>query len=456
MRLIALGLAASSTVASAQQTLDRRVASAPDGAVRFTYAARAGVCGDGRSFIADDAPGSYGMRTWVFHGTVSTTDRSPDWRSTCLPGPAWVFVSKTGARITRLDVFVGPEFRVTAQGTDLGRVSAAEAALWLLDLAESGPSDDVTGRAFFAAALADSARLTERLIQVARNRERRAYVRERAVRWLGEVAEREGTAPAADAAMQAIAGDEGDVRTVRERAIRDLRQTPENDAFLRRAYGRLSDTSLKERVIRRLGESWSAENTRWIRRLAVNAGEALGLRERAIRVLGELDHHDQLIALYAELTDVTLKERVIRLVGEQGDPAGLRWLRTLAEDRTEHSTLRERAIRVLGEQGETGYLREVAAREGEPGLRDRAVRLFAESGGSTEELIGLYETARSRSLQERLVRLLAERGDDDAVDKLIAIARSDPDGDLRRLAVRRLSESGHPEARSFLRETVRR
>ncbi len=40
MRLIALGLAATSTVASAQQTLDRQVASAPDGTVRFAYATR--------------------------------------------------------------------------------------------------------------------------------------------------------------------------------------------------------------------------------------------------------------------------------------------------------------------------------------------------------------------------------------------------------------------------------
>ena len=316
---------------------------------------------------------------------------------------------------------------MTAPGTDLGPVGSAEAALWLLDLAESATADDVTSRAFFAAALADSARLTERLVRIARNRARRAYVRERAVRWLSEVADREGSTAAADAALQAIVGDEDDGRAVRERAIRDLRQTPENEAFLRRAYGRLSDTSLKERAIRRLGKSWSAENTRWIRSVALDAREGLTLRERAIRVLGELDQHDQLIALYAELTDVTLRERVIRLVGEQGDPAGLRWLRTIVEDGTEHSALRE-----------------------------RAVRLFAESGGSTDELIGLYDTARSRSLQERLVRLLAERGDDDAVDKLIAIARSDPDGDLRRLAVRRLSESGHPKARSFLQETVRR
>lgn len=136
MRLIALGLAASSTVASAQQTLDRRVASAPDGIVRFTFATRAGVCGDGRTFIADDAPGPYGFRTWVFHGNAFSADRSADWAPSCPSGPAWIFLSKAGPRITRLEVFVGPELRVTAQGTDLGRVGAAEAALWLLELAD--------------------------------------------------------------------------------------------------------------------------------------------------------------------------------------------------------------------------------------------------------------------------------------------------------------------------------
>ena len=33
--------------------LARRVSSAPDGLVKMTYASRDGICGDGRSFIAD-------------------------------------------------------------------------------------------------------------------------------------------------------------------------------------------------------------------------------------------------------------------------------------------------------------------------------------------------------------------------------------------------------------------
>ncbi len=293
---------------------------------------------------------------------------------------------------------------------------------------QPGRKCDITGRAFLAATLADSVRLADRLAEIARNRGRRAHVRDRALRWLPEVADREGTAAEADGAMQAIAGDQGDVLLVRERAIRQLPPTPDNDAFLRRLYGRLAETTLKERTIRRLGESWSEENTRWMRALALDGGEPLGVRDRAIRVLGEeQDQPEQLRALYAELADITLKERVVRVAAEQADPETFRWLRTIAEDRTEHST-----------------------------LRDRALRSWAESGGSTEELIGLYDTSRSRTLQERLVRLLAERGDDEAVDKLIAIARSDPDTELRRLALRRLSESGHDKARSFLQETVRR
>jgi hypothetical protein len=70
--------------------------------------------------------------------------------------------------------------------------------------------------------------------------------------------------------------------------------------------------------------------------------------------------------------------------------------------------------------------------------------------------VALYDEVKDYELQERLLRLLGERGDDAAVAKLIDIARNSGDTDLRRRSVRILGESDHPRAREFVRTQVLR
>ena len=53
--------------------LARRVTSAPDGLVKMTYAARDGICGDGKSFIADASTAGRGYDVWFSEGMFSTT-----------------------------------------------------------------------------------------------------------------------------------------------------------------------------------------------------------------------------------------------------------------------------------------------------------------------------------------------------------------------------------------------
>ncbi|MEX0691535.1 MAG: HEAT repeat domain-containing protein [Gemmatimonadales bacterium] len=73
-------------------------------------------------------------------------------------------------------------------------------------------------------------------------------------------------------------------------------------------------------------------------------------------------------------------------------------------------------------------------------LRERAVRLLAERGMVTANLIQLYDRADDRVVCTRLIRILAERGDRAALEKLTAIMDNDPDTGLRREAQRRLGE----------------
>jgi hypothetical protein len=299
-------------------------------------------------------------------------------------------------------------------------------------------------------------------------------VRERAVRWLGDIALAEGRGAEADKALKAMASDGNEVVALRERAIRSLGTSSANRAYLRSLYSRISEESLKERILRELGSGATAEDAAWVRDVALDAREATALRERAVRVLGEeLGRSGDVRDLYPKLDQSDLKERALRVLAERDDAGAMEWLRHVAEDQSEVVSLRDRAIRLLAERDQLTYLRQIyprldraelrervlrsAAESGTPeaaawlttivldhtersDLRERAVRELAEGHASSADLGDLYDGVDVSALKQRLVRLLAERGDDVAVKKLTAIAERDPDPSMRREASRRLGE----------------
>ena len=95
---------------SSAQTLADRIASASQPRVQFSYAARSGVCGNGRSFI--NVMGN----TWV--GSWSDSDR----RESCAEGPVRVVVDRAGREVVSVASYVGPDADKVDGITDLGRV----------------------------------------------------------------------------------------------------------------------------------------------------------------------------------------------------------------------------------------------------------------------------------------------------------------------------------------------
>jgi hypothetical protein len=462
-------LTLAATTSLPAQRLADRVAAVREGTVTFRYAARPEVCGDGPTIIIRELGPGTGFAIYSPDGLTigdSWNGRPP----VCVHGPAHVRLAVRNRAVVAVRPFMG-ETGGMFGATDLGSVNSAEAAAYFLQLARTA-TEEMCYTAMIAAAIADSARISAPLLAIAQDRSLRPANREQALKWLARTAPREGNT-AAEASVRAIAADQTDVPDVRERAIRVLTH-PTSDAFLRDLYGRLTP-ALKERVIRVVAESDTPENLAWIARVAENEAEAVDLRDRAIRVLGEELHQtDRLRALYPRLATTDLKDRVIRVVAADADAGAIRWLRTLAVTATEPLEARDRALRVLGEQGEVEYLREVYARLdrqdlqervlrelGERGgsentrflrgvaldpqshvdLRDRSLRMLAEAGLRSADLAALYDTIAVADLRARLINLLAERGDDAARDKLDDIARRDPDPDLRNRAAKRLAEA---------------
>ena len=452
--------------------LARRVAAAADGIVKMTYAAREGVCGDGRSFVAEGPIGARGFDVWFTDGNSFST-MSGDIGAKCLNGPARVVLVVRDHRVVDVQPFVGPSSAASSRsGTDLGTVAVAEVARYMLDLATRG-REETARNAMLAASIADSVRIAQPLAGIARNKTLASAVRETALKWVGRAAVREGDREATRVA-RTILDDRDDQLDVRERAVRVVGEESDGPAYLRSAYARVTESTLRERIVRVVGESGTRADLDWIRNVALDGAERTAIRERAVRTLGEASDAKALRELYDRLDDATLRERIVRVMAEVGDNDSRRWLRDLVERKSESSTVRERAIRSLAELGDIAYLqssyrsvddeglrerilRSVAEGGGsdtkkwlgdiardtkeQTSLRERAVRSLAESGVATSELVTLYDGIADRTVRERLVNVLAERGDRAARDKLRAIAENDADEDLRRRAVRKLAES---------------
>src|SRR5205823_14801470 len=101
---------------SRAQTLANRITSSPDRSVQFSYKARPGVCGDGRTYISTGSGNFYGY--------------SNSSNEECQSGPVRVVLDLADRNVVALRTYVGAAALDQAV-TDLGTVAPAEAADYL-------------------------------------------------------------------------------------------------------------------------------------------------------------------------------------------------------------------------------------------------------------------------------------------------------------------------------------
>ncbi len=243
--MIALTLAA--LVLLQQQPLERRVAGAPDGSVRFSFAAKPGVYGNGRNMISWDCDKGNCHNRQV----DGNWDDHDDWDMPCDSGPVRVALTKSSGRITDLRVYVGGEWRPNTTATDLGTVSTKDAATYLLALALKDESR-ASEKAIFPAVLADSVTIWPDLLKVAKADNVSRKVKRSAVFWLGQAA-----GDAATRGLTDLVDDSGADREVRETAVFALSQRPRDEGVpaLIRIARQNKDPDLRRKAIFWLGQS---------------------------------------------------------------------------------------------------------------------------------------------------------------------------------------------------------
>ena len=148
------------------------------------------------------------------------------------------------------------------------------------------------------------------------------------------------------------------------------------------------------------------------------------LREKAIFWIGQGDDPDRvdyLKGIYGQLKSEALKDKVLFSISQVEDRASQQWLLSVAGDQAESIELRKKALFWAGQ-----------------------------SGGNSPELLALYEKMPNREMKEQLIFVYSQMDKKAAVDKLIQIARTEQDKELRKKAIFWLSQSDDPRVAEFL------
>jgi hypothetical protein len=234
-----------SAAAAHSQSLERRIADAPDGEVRLTFTARPGVRGDGAGRIS--------WQCGDGRCNHNVTRGRPGDRAACEEGPVRVRVTKRDGAVVDLDTYVGGDWSAPAAGraTDLGVVAAPDAAAWLLSFARRDGTRAGTA-AILPALLADSVTAWPTLLEIAQDRDVPERTRKDAVFWVGQAAEQAAT----EGLVEIVDRPEGE-RAVQESAVFALSQRPRDEAVpvLIRVARTHRDPEIRRKAIFWLGQS---------------------------------------------------------------------------------------------------------------------------------------------------------------------------------------------------------
>jgi HEAT repeat protein len=422
--LTGLALLAALPLQGAAQSLGTRIDAARAGHVQFSFAARPGVCGNGRSYI-QTAPGNF---SGSFNTSISETLRVDP----CEPGPVRVLLDRAGREIIAIQTFVGPATTRT-DGTDLGQIPAQQAADYLLQLASR--SEGRVGRdAIFPATLAENAQVLNGLVNIARTQGLARETRSSALSYMGRSSEQVAAVPAnVVETLLVVARDESDNLQVRRQAMAVLGRLEHGAGIpplveLTRQTNSMWLTREAMTVLASSGDPRARSFLRAaVQREDLN-DETLSI---AIRALGQHYSTQQdatlLRSLYPRLQNEKSRDAVLTAVADVGGAQNVRWLLDLAQNDNETAARRRRAL-------------------------DNAAR----AGAPIADLVRLYDSVSEHQLKDALVNIYARSGERIAVDKLIAIVKTETNINVRRRAIGSLSASDDPRVREALKDVVLR
>ncbi len=215
----------------------------------------------------------------------------------------------------------------------------------LLDVARNDPDSEVRQQAVFWLSQVGSDRAVTALDSILRSATD-PELQDKAIFALSQIHNARAAQILRDYATNERASDEA-----REKAIFWLGQqrSPENAAFLRGLYAKVTGEDLKEKVIFSLSQMGGADNGRWLMDIALNEREPVEMRKKALFWAGQTGGNlEQLVGLYDRMQDQEMKEQLIFVYSQRHEAAALDQLIRIAKTE-QNKELRKKAIFWLGQ-----------------------------------------------------------------------------------------------------------
>ena len=346
LQYVVLGALSAGTADIANaQGLARRVEGATSPNVQFHFSARPGVCGDGRTYIRTD--------TDSWYGSVNDFTRSQP----CEPGPVRVVIVRSDREPIRIETF-GGTLRTDSSAADLGRVSSAEAANYLMSIART--AEGRVGReALMPATLADSATISAALLDIARDQNKSRDMRRSALSWLARRRDaRDGMETTELVRVLAgFARNDTEHNTFRQSAIGVLARLDRGEGvpMLIEMSQNTTDTWAARHAAEALGRSGDPRARRSVRALAENEQTPADVRVAAISgLMGEyasIEDAEVLQRIYPRVTNDKTRDAILSGVANLGSVSARAFLLKIVQDEEHPSRQRRRAASLLDRAG---------------------------------------------------------------------------------------------------------
>lgn len=220
---------------------------------------------------------------------------------------------------------------------------------------------------------------------------------------------------------------------VRENAVFWLSQVnaPEAIAALDSILQHGTDPALQEKAVFALSQQRGNRTARALMAHLERPGVSDEIREQIIFWLGQMGSPENATYLrdfYAKTTSPALKEKVLFSVSQMSFPENARWLMGIAQDARESMEIRKNALFWAGQMKQVAFA----------------------------DLVAMYDQVQDREMKEQLIFVYSQRSTPEGVDRLMQIARTETDPDLKKAALFWLSQSHDPRVADFLLEIINR
>lgn len=432
-----------------------------------------------------------------FHGSMNTMGDTSVFVGTTADGQpvetrslaVFLLRDATSNQITRMEIY-NLERKREYSGYPvywLGRANNEESLNYLRALAAAAPLDQLSERAVLGIALHDDARvggMLKTFVTTSPNQR----IRSSSVYWLGQVG---GERPF----LASLVRNEAEDKKLRRSAAHAIGQDHERGAMatIQSLYDAVKDTEIRQGIISAAGNCLD-EQPAFAFLLSVAKSDAdWESRKNATRQLGHFqrdDAVDELMKIYSTDGQIEVKRSALRALAETKSSRAQTRLLEVAKSES-NPELRKQAIRVVSERGEAAVddllklfdseqapevkrtilqaladiksprvedkLFAVAAGNDSIEVRKQAIRLLGERAGK-KSFEFLSTTAQSSDgnveVQVQAVRAISDRHSEESVPILIKIAKTHPNQQVRKQAIRSLGESGDPRAIEFFREVL--